>query len=298
MKRLFCMMALTLAVIPACRTTEKLGDDSDLASLAANPDGRNIALITSGLNQTPDEAQESKDAAERVRRLLKMIGGNFEVREVQEATKDELLALTEQAAKDVGSKGTLFWYVATHGWSDGFEMKQGRVKAVDLEGALRKGRGDKKMRRLMMIFDYCGSGGTVNEFQLTEGQAGRGPQSFATVIDDLADRLSTGDSLGLQDAPEAARFYNEAIFLSPATETQETFGDTLTIAMTNVVKEAKATRPDLTIGQFLATTAKLVAKVKTEDFFGDADDEFVLKRQQLVVRALPTDAVLQSKLLK
>lgn len=322
------------ALVTGCRTTDADSNGgADLKTLAADPSARNIALITSGMNKDADDAAESVAQAGRVRQLLKSIGGAaaFEVREYQEATKDELLQYTEQAARDVGSKGTLIWYVATHGWSDGFEMKSGRVVAAELEQALRAGRATKgKMRRLMMIFDYCGSGGTVNEFELQGGipaatpswaegkelldlssltpdqrtalsvSARTGDETFIDVVDQLAYGIGrTGmDLVDDETSTPVAPFYEEAVLLSPATGTQETIGETLTVAMTNVVKEAKKSRPNITIGQFLESTAKLVSKSKTEDFFGDDDKDFVLKKQQVVFRALPNATVLGSLLLK
>jgi hypothetical protein len=277
------------------------------------------------MNKDEDDEEQSLEVVASLRATLESLAPDtrFEIREFQSLTKDQLLEQTIKAAHDVGPAGTLFWYVTTHGWSDGFSMKEGRVHAADLEGALRTAReGMGPIKRLYMLFDYCGSGGLVGDMHLTGGavpppgtglvnlataspqdfaRANSGRESFVGVVAQLADRLAPRRGVGLADGDDVPALpppYEHAVFLAPAGRMQETEGSTLTWAMDSVLTGAPRRAPNLTIKQFLDETAAKVATVRTEDFRSDAENDYEMKPQTVVYRSLPDDEILQDFMLK
>jgi hypothetical protein len=328
--KLQILLSVTM-LLSACRATVRTGEENgDLKGLASNNSSKNIALMMTGLNKDKDDRIASIAQTNRLRKFLNLTSKSppFEIREFQEATKDELLAHTTQAAKDVGKSGTLIWYVATHGWTDGFEMKSGRVVAAEITQALKARVGRGSFSRLIMIFDYCGAGGTVGEMKLDDtldGSIQKGqsdadafdlangalslrtqlmknslfrPESFINALSQLADGLSNNLSslTATNDTKSDTRIYDNAIFMSPTSPTQETIGGTMTMALFSVAREAKTNRPKITIGQFLKETAKSIGKQKTEDFFGSGENDFVLKKQTMVFRTLPDSTILNDLL--
>lgn len=324
MKVLLLLAVMTLT--SSCRTTTG-NTGADAKALAAVRGAKNIALLTSGMWKEEGDDFESLEATTRLTDTLALLAPDapFEIREFHNITKAELLKYTAEAARDVGKDGTLFWYVATHGWTDGFSMKEGaasRVKAADLDQALRAGRAGKPpIERLFMLFDYCGAGGIVGEMKLKDKAPEatldgvgvnlataspedlarlkrRNPQGFADLISELATVLSApADRLGLSNSvSDSSHIYRQALFMSPVTPMQETLGDTFTTAISTVVYDYSAQKTGLTIGGFVDETVKMVATYETEDFRSDAEDDFVMKPQKVVYRALPDDKILKDDL--
>lgn len=321
MRRL-SLLLMVLVLAAGCRSTSS--NDSEAKDLVAVPTAKNIAILTSGMNKDDFDRQESVEIIAALKETLAGLGASaaFEIREFQELTKAELMTETKRALKDVGTDGTLFWYVTTHGWSDGFSMKEGRVRADDLAAVLKQGRaGMPPMKRLYMFFDYCGSGGLVDGMQLKDAPArtaggakrpgtalnlGQAPaatlsklkagsqETLAGLVAELTASLVQPAGLALA-GEQPSLPYRQALFLAPATKTQETLGPTLTWTMNDVIERNKDNAA-FTIGEFVRETAAGISEWETEDFFGDGDDDFEMAAQTAVFRTLPNDDLLADRL--
>jgi hypothetical protein len=165
-------------------------------------------------------------------------GRGFSTRERFKQTKEQILAETEAAARDVGDDGTLVWYVASHG-QDGMlrTFDAQTIKPKELVDALRRGRtkGGKvrRLKRLYMFFDYCQAAVTLKG--VAEAVGAPTVQDLSASTDALLpqdDVISALADVGPAPGPQMALagddepLYESALFYSVTADNQYTFGST------------------------------------------------------------------------
>jgi hypothetical protein len=290
----------------ACNVARPTSDQTQLNDLIAEGDAPNVALLMSALNDDEDDRWWSKSSIKELRTALKKIRGQdtLKITEQHDLTAPDLLKLTTEAAKQVGPDGTLIWYVASHGWIDGFATAGGgRVRPADIMAALKAGR-TTPIKRLILFFDYCGSGGMVEGLGLQgEGEYDHGPEPLrdlaaAPGADPLSDAFFKAlEEAGYQSfglAGDGGPLYKSALYFSAAAKLQTTEGSVFTESMAAAVK-ANANQPQYKIRKFLNDTVKGVAANVTHEYLNNGNDH-VEAPQKAVYRALPTDAFLDETL--
>lgn len=308
----FGLLVVTSALLFGCNLSRS--GESEQKDLLVDGDAKNIALLVSSYNEGEDDLWWSKNSIKQLRTSLRKIKGTgaLQVRERHDVTAEQLVALTTKAAKDVGPDGTLVWYVASHGWTDGFATAGGgRLRPADIVAALRAGR-STPIRRLILLFDYCGSGGMVEGLSLQglekPTETLRGPTPLRDLSSGApADPLSDAFAKALQEAgmtalaldedgDDVAPFplYQTALYFAPTTKLQTTEGSTFTEAMAGVVK-ANVEQPGFKIRDFLNATVAKIAETTTHEYPNETEETIDVP-QQAVYRALPSDAFLDETL--
>lgn len=295
--RAFAILFATAVLAQGCKTRAP-APTSEVKDLVVSKSAKNVALVMSGLNRNAGELAASKEAAGHFKVALQKLKGaaQIEVREHHDVSTENVLKYTKEAAAAAGPTGTLIWYIGTHGWNDSFATAgDGRVKPAELMDALRAGRPEKPLVRLLMFFDYCGSGGMVEGLGLNE----KGDARPGTLVDlgtsPQADTLGSAFAAALEAAgPSGAGLalaggtaaFNQALFFAPATRIQTTSGNRFTQSMAESVGE-NFNKPGFTVRQFLDLTVTKVRAYTTTEYPNDGEAT-ISAPQTAVYRALPT----------
>lgn len=347
----FCrIIAVALVGIGVAGCMARQSDQSEAKDLlAAAPAGtRSVVLMMSGLNrlsaaeQTANVTQGYEETV--ARRTIGSLAAamrsldspmQIDIREQHNVSLAQLTALTQQAARDVGDDGTLVWYIGTHGWNQSFHLSDGSdVTPAALAAILRASR-TTPIRRLIMLFDYCGAGAMVKKLpeaaqgfdwaQAAEGVSLTDAQS-ASALADLAQTAGDDDlpgafakefdALGLSAGSvthtgatslalsEQGPVFREALLFAPVTQQQTTYGMIFTTSMLSAVEtlKARASSPETpppSIREFLDLTVSLIG-VQMTKYYPPEDDREENGRpahQKAVYRAWPNNDFLNEPLI-
>ena len=271
-KPVFNLAALILAVagfLTSCSPRQSV--PAHLRDLSYDPNAKNIALLFGAANGLPgiqDDLNHMKAVLEDPQ------GGNgFQVVMINEASRDQILKATQDAAVAVGETGTLFWYFTGHGADSGDLMTTGGMlpflKVTDTIRAARQ----TPVKRMFAMFDSCFSGQMVNgsaainsmsassignfeqpQFALADGTevTDEYMKSVAENYADIAADSFFDESPVAKMAPQA---YQQLIVMSASqrfeTSLAGSSGSEFTSALANVFRSFKSGRPQATIGEFL-----------------------------------------------
>lgn len=252
------VVVFTLLATVGC--APKFRASGQLRDLAYDSSAKNIALLFGAPNGLPGI---DRDLAS-VKSVLEdpRAGNSFEVRVINEATKEKILEATRDAAIKVGQNGTLFWYFSGHGAESGTLMTIGGMLNFSEVTDVIKSSRETPVKRMFAFFDSCFSG------QMVDGSAtvksGQGA-SFGLQGDDSTFLKQVAESYAQTAADSfhdnsavavmAPNAYEQLIVMSAAQNNQTSLatsgGSIFTNAVANVFRNFKSSKPNATIGDFL-----------------------------------------------
>jgi hypothetical protein len=277
-KPAFYYMGMILAassLFAACNPRTSV--PAHLRDLSYDPNARNIALLFGAANGLPgiqDDLNHMKQVLEDPQ------GGNgFQVVVINEATRDQILSATQEAAVAAGENGTIFWYFSGHGAESGDLMTTGGMLPFSkVTDTIRSAR-QTPVKRMFAMFDSCFSGQMVNGSAaingMRSGGLGGSDNVYAlTSAPEGSDWSSASDDEAMMQVAKnyaniaADSFYDQApvakmapqafeqLVVMSASQRYETSwagggGSEFTSALSNVFRSFKSSRPQATIGEFL-----------------------------------------------
>lgn len=277
-KPAFYYMGMILAassLFTACNPRTSV--PAHLRDLSYDPNARNIALLFGAANGLPgiqDDLNHMKQVLEDPQ------GGNgFQVVMLTDASRDQILSATQEAAVAAGENGTIFWYFSGHGAESGDLMTTGGMLPFSkVTDTIRSAR-QTPVKRMFAMFDSCFSGQMVNGSAAINGMrsgglAGSDNVYALTSAPEGSDWSSASDDEAMMQVAKnyaniaADSFYDQApvakmapqafeqLIVMSASQRYETSlagsgGSEFTSALANVFQSFKSGRPQATIGEFL-----------------------------------------------
>lgn len=188
------------------------GADNDPKDLAYSRNAKNVALLFSAPNDLDGPPTDVK-ALQPI-----MQGLHFKVVTISNATRSDIINETAKASKDVGEKGTLFWYFSGHGAQNGELVSQGGtgVDFKDVTKAIMQARSEP-IKRLLVFVDACFSGQLVNGTSAVIGSSGSTTssgvrsQNFNLADDENAETQADEDELAATGSEKVATSIRSAI---------------------------------------------------------------------------------------
>ncbi len=256
-KTLTSVMFVVASLLVGCQPRTNV--NSHLRDLAYDSSAKNIALVFGAANGLPgitDDLNTMKQVLEDPQ------GGNgFQVIMVNDATRDQILNATKEAAVAAGENGTIFWYFTGHGAESGQLMTTGgMLPFAEVSDAIRSVR-QTPVKRMFAFFDSCFSG------QMVDGDATVKRFTSKNFNTEISDRTMKVAEENYADAAAGSFFdqspivkmgpsaYEQLIVMS-ASQRYETSlagsgGSQFTNALSNVFRALKSSKPNATIGEFL-----------------------------------------------
>lgn len=262
---LTAIMFVAAGVLAGCQPTHNVS--SHLRDLSYDPNAKNIALLFGAANGLPgisDDLQHMKEVFEDSK-----VGNAFQVVMVEEASRDQILKATQDAAVAAGENGTIVWYFSGHGAESGDLMTTaGMLPFLSVTEAIRSVR-QTPVKRMFVFLDSCFSGQMVDGSAIVKSlrakDAGEevSDEYMKTVAENYADVAADSFFDQSPTAKLAPSAYEQLIVMS-ASQRYETSlagsgGSEFTGALVNVFRKFKTSNPDGTIGDFLAAVKKETA---------------------------------------
>jgi len=258
-KTLTSVVFVLASLVAGCQPRIDVSSSSRLRDLSYDPNAKNIALLFGAANGLPgitDDLNHMKQVLEDPQ------GGNgFQVIMVNDATRDQILNATKEAAVAAGENGTIVWYFTGHGASSGELMTTGgMLPFAEVSDAIRSVR-QTPVKRMFAFFDSCFSG------QMVDGSATVKRLTSKNFSDGISDQVMKDAAENYADAAAGSFFdqspivkmgpsaYEQLIVMS-ASQRYETSlagseGSEFTNALSNVFRAMKSSKPNATIGDFL-----------------------------------------------
>jgi hypothetical protein len=214
---------LALLVVFVASSACKKKTESSLQHLTANKNSNNRAILFSG-DKSGGIGQGVEMDIELLNKGLPTFG--FRMESHQADTEEQLLQHSARVAGEMldDPDATLFWFISTHGSPQG-HLSMGNERSMstfnNVAASMRKARGDKAFRRLIVFIEACFSGQNVNGNKTITNQTGRSSDSLSGMFDYGLSALGLTQQ-GPSDAEQlAANILGQMIGLRP----QNTFAD-------------------------------------------------------------------------
>ena len=254
-----------------------------LRDLSYDPNAKNVALLFGAANGLPgieDDLNHMKAVLEDPQ------GGNaFEVIVINNASRQQILEATQDAAVSVGETGTLFWYFTGHGAGSGDLMTTGGALPFAQVTDMIRGVRQTPIKRMYAMFDSCFSGqmvdgsaaingmnypgnGLFNQPQTTLALAG-GTEVTDQHMKDVAENYADIAAGSFYDQSAVAKLapqaYEQLIVMSASQQSETSLagseGSKFTNAVAGVFSSFKTNRPQATIGEFLEAVKSETARL-------------------------------------
>ena len=178
MKLLNLIVAASVTLLGiGCKENASLGpSSSDIQSLAADTTVKNYALVFTGSDEGIPGVDLDPANINSIFGKDSTYGFNFELNQAEHAsTADILKKSADIAAKMLteSPRGTLFWYLSSHGTDDGsLVSSNGCFYFDEVAKAIRAARKDVPLARLIVLIDTCFSGQSVTGSQAINKNSG------------------------------------------------------------------------------------------------------------------------------
>ena len=282
----FAAVAIIFLGIGGCKSTNKqIRANSKLRDLPYDVNAKNVAVLFGASNGLPGIT----DDLNMMQKILEAPQtGAFQVTVVNDATRDQIVRATKDAAIAAGENGTIVWYFSGHGDEEGSLMSTtGMLPFRDVTAAIRSVR-RTPVKRMFVFLDSCYSGQNVdgtaiikslrakdasNEFTdeelnvLAENQADLVADTF---IEDPSENEWTEKSGVMKvrrrvvrrpvvwrpvPPPSATDAYAQLLVMSSSSRKETSLsgstGSNFTIALFDMFSRIEASGDNLTIGAFV-----------------------------------------------
>ena len=325
----FAAVAIIFLGIGGCKSNNKqIRANSKLRDLSYDPNAKNVAVLFGAPNGLPGITEDLN----MMQKILEAPQtGAFQVTVVNEASRDQILQATKDAAIAAGENGTIVWYFSGHGSADGGLMStKGKLPFLDVTAAIRSVR-KTPVKRMFVFLDSCFSGQHVDgtaiikslrakdaSDEITDEELNDLAQNQADLVADTFIDDSSEDELTVKSgaikarrpvvrrpvpSPRATDTYAQLLVLASSSREERSIagknGSVFTVALFEMFSCIEASGDNLTIGKFVdgvknevvQTNATMTPVFRAMPNDGILNDTLLLKPRQGILPETPMEIV-------